>query len=323
MKSLTSLFILLLLAVAVLPGASAELAQGLSVVFDPPFPKAGETVTAKAVLTGTDSSLSSFEWYKNGRQELTASGKGKNSFSFKLGTESRTTVDVIVVTPEGSRLSATQATTRERPALVWWADTLAPVWYKGKVSPSPGATVNILAIPGTGFGEKAENLIYSWSVNLEQRPEISGTGRDRFTLKVSLVSDIIQQVTVRISNSAQTIAQEATLLLPTRRPEVLVYKLLPTGGVDFSKMVTLFAGESGGTFDFAAVPFFFRSDQLSLLKYDWRVNNQAVGGTTQKPHIISLKTKSGDASQNNVSVKTSGGGADTQEADFTFTASFR
>ncbi len=323
MKAVITFFLLLLILAVIFPWASAQFAQNLAVVFDPPFPKVGGEVTAKAVLTGADSSLSSFEWYKNGRRELTASGKGKNTFTFRLGPEARTVIDSVAITPDGSRLLATQAITRERPILLWWADTSSPAWYKGKASPSSGSTVTIFAVPGSGFGERSSDLVYSWSVNVEPRPEISGTGRDHFTLKVSRVSDVIQQVNIRISNSAKTIAQEATLLLPTIRPEILVYKLLPTGGIDFSKLVTLFAGESGGTFDFAAVPFFFRSDHLSTLKYNWRINDRALDSTAKDPHVLSLKTRSGDVSQNAITVRAAGSGADAQEAESAFTASFR
>lgn len=322
-KTTTQIFILLLILSALLPltGQSQTL-QNLSLAISPQSPKTEEEVKMQAVLIGADPELSSFEWFKNGKENKTASGKGKNVFIFQAGNETRTVVDVVVTTPDGNRLSATRAITREQPMIIWWTDTSAPYWYKGKALPSPGSIVTIMAIPGAGFGEPASSLMYSWNINVEPYPEISGIGKNSFTLKTSLVPDVSQQVVVRISNRSQTITQEATLVLPTRDPELFVYKLNPSGLTDFSNVVSSFGGEAGEAFDFIAEPFYFMPEQIASLKYTWRVNNQIITGEEQ-PNILKVKTSPGQISENTISVQAAGPGFNEQKAEYSFNASFR
>lgn len=325
MKSLPSFVILFFFALLLAVGVNAQRQETIAIAFSPQFPRPGETVTARAILVGADPALATFQWYINEKLVKAASGKGKEEFSFALGPETRTVVDVTVTTPLGTRLSATKAITKEKALLVWWADTSVPVWYQGKAVPSPGSTVTILALPGAGFGENPANLLYSWSVNLEPRPGISGVGKNKFTLKVSLTEDVLQQISVRIANTSGTIAKDATLLLPSRRPEAVVYQLLATGGIDFSKSLSAFAfeGESGQPFDFIAAPFFFRTEAFSKIRYTWQVNDAALAGAVTRPSVLTLKTRPGEVSQNTIRVRAFTQAPEAQEAGAVFTASFR
>lgn len=103
----------------------------------------------------------------------------------------------------------------------------------------------------------------------------------------------------------------------------MVYPLSPTGGVDFSQIISLFNGESGETYDFIAEPFFFRPDQLKALKFSWQINDKALEGNFTKPNILTLKTTPGGTSQNTIRISAVGFGANTQEASTIFTANFR
>ncbi|MBI2639708.1 MAG: hypothetical protein HYW90_02330 [Candidatus Sungbacteria bacterium] len=323
-KSISQFFVLILLLAALSPHAAlTQTLQNLTLAINPPFPKAEEEVQAKAILVGADQDLSSFEWYKDGKQDKSASGKGKNVFIFKVGNGPRTIIDAVVMTPDGNRLSATRAITRERPVIIWSANTSVPLWYKGKPLPSPGSTVTIMALPGAGFGESASELFYSWNINLEPHPEVSGIGKNKFTLKTSLVPDVSQQIIVRISNANQTIAQEATLILPTRSTELLVYRLTPAGLTDFSKTISEFGGTAGGIFDFIATPFYFRQDLAFPPVFVWSVSGQA-SPSGDKPNILSIKTNSGESSESAVSISASAGkGIEKQEAEYLFRARFR
>lgn len=323
MKSFFSLIILGIAFFAASLAVEAQFAQEMSITFDPAFPRAGQTVTVKAVLTASDPAQTSFQWFLNGKSVAGAAGKGKDGFTFTLGAGGRTTIDVVAVTAEGTRLEATKAVTPAQAVITWWTYTSVPVWFQGKALASPGSTVTLYAVPGAGFGENPSNLLYSWTINLETHPEVSGVGRNRFTLKVSLVENVIHQVNVHISNIDQTIVQEATVLLPARAPELLVYQLLPTGGVDFSKMLSIFNGNSGETYDFIAQPFFFRPDQLKNFKFSWQVNDKTIAGNFAKPGILTLKTTPGGASQNTVRVDATGPAPNLQGASATFYANFR
>lgn len=323
MKLFASLAILGTLLFASILAANAQFAEELSITFDPSSPRAGNAVTVQAKLTASDPAKASFQWFLNGKNIADASGKGKSSFVFTLGVGGRTTVEVNVITADGTQLTATKAVTAGQAVIIWWTDTSVPTWYQGKAMASPGSTATLYAIPGVGFGENPSNLLYSWTINLEPHPEVSGIGRNRFDLKVSLVENVTHQVNVRISNVDQTIAQEATVLLPTRAPELMVYSLLPTGGVDFSKMLSIFSGNSGETYDFIAQPFFFRPDQLKNIKFSWQVNDKTIEGDFTKPNILTLKTTPGGTSQNTVRVDALGSAPNLQGASANFYANFR
>lgn len=315
----------LVLALFLLPYSAVftQTLQNLALAINPPFPKSGEEVRVEAILVGADQNLSSFEWFRDGKQDKPASGKGKNIFTFKMEDKARTVIDSVVTTPDGNRLSATRAITREHPIITWWTNTSVPLWYKGKPLPSPGSTVTIMATPGAGFGEPAPGLFYSWNINLEPHPEISGIGKNKFTLKTSFVPGTSQQIIVRISNGSQTITQEAKLILPTRSPELLVYQLTPAGLTDFSRVISEFGGAAGGIFDFIAAPFYFRQDQPTQPALTWSVSGQAIPGG-DKPNILSIKTNTGESSQNTVSVRASAGkGNEKQEAKYLFNVNFR
>jgi len=316
--------ILLLVLTALAPyTANTQTLENLALALNPPFPKSGEEVRAEAILTGADPALASFEWYKDGKLDKTSSGKGKNTFNLRLENEARIVIDLVVTTPGGNRLSATRAITKEKPILIWWADTSVPPGYKGKALPSPGSTVTVMAIPGAGFGEPASSLLYSWNINVEPYPGISGVGKNSFTLKTSLVPGVSQQIVVKISNTSKTIIQETTLILPTHNTELLVYKLAPAGLMDFSNAVSAFEGDAGIISDLIAVPFYFRQDQLAALNFVWSVGGQAIPGG-DKPNILSLKTNTGETSENSISVNASSGSRlEKQEASYLFSANFR
>lgn len=301
----------------------AQFGQSAAIIFDPSFPTAGQTVTAKTLLTGLEPSTATFRWFLNEKLDQTASGRGKETFTFKLGAGARTTIDVVVIAPDGSELSATKAITPRGAVLVWWTDTSVPAWFRGKAAPSPASQVTVLAISGAGFGERPEALFYSWNMNAEPQPAISGIGKDRFTLKTSLAEDVIHQIGVRISNAGQTITQEATALIPTRRTELLVYSIFPTGGVDFSKAISVFSGEAGEIFDFIAVPFFFRLDQIKSGGFVWQINSRPIEGQFTRPNLLTIKTNPGQVSQNFITASFRGTGTNIQEAISSFTANFR
>ena len=325
MKLLSQTAILLILLAASTWVARAQFTQSVSIVFTPAFPRLGETVTAKAILTTSDPAQASFQWLLNGKSVAGAAGKGKDILTFTLGANSRTTVNVVVITAEGTQLEAAKAATPGQAVITWWADTYVPAWFQGKALASTGSIVTLYAIPAPGFGESPSNLLYSWAINVEPRPEVSGVGKNRFTLKTSLAENIIHQVSVRISNADRTISQEAIVFLPTRAPELLIYQLLPTGGVGFAKALShsIFNGNSGETYDFIAEPFFFRPDQLRNLKYVWRVNDKTVEGDFTDPGVLTLKTEPGGASQNTIRVDAAGAASNLQESSTFFTANFQ
>lgn len=323
MKFFLQTAVLFIILAASTLAVRAQFAQSVVIVFDPPFPVPGQSVTAQALLSGVEPSTATFRWMLNEKVVAAASGKGKETLTFQLGAAPRTTIDVVVTTPGGVELSSTKALTPRGATIVWWTDTSVPVWFLGKAIPSTASNVTVLAVPGPGFGEKPETLLYSWNVNVEPQPGVSGIGRNRFTLKTSQVEDVIHQVTVRISNANQTIAQEAAALIPTRAAELLVYALPATGGTDASGTLSVFGGNAGETYDFIAVPFFFRPDQLKNLKYVWRVNDKAIEGDFTDPDILTLKTAPGGTSQNTIGVDATGLAPNLQRASAFFTANFQ
>ncbi|MDO8560895.1 MAG: hypothetical protein Q7R91_01630 [bacterium] len=323
MKFFLSLLVLGVLLFASGAAVKAQFAENLSIAIDVASPQPGQTINAKALLSTNNPAQATFQWLLNGKGVPSASGMGKDTFTFTMPTGSRTAVDVVVVTSDGTRLEATKAITLAKAVIVWWADTSVPIWYQGKAISSTGSTATLYAIPGTGFNENPSTLFYFWTINLEAHPEVSGVGRNSFDLKVSLAENVTHQINVRISNATQTITQEAMVLLQTKTPELMVYQLTPTGGVDFSQMLSIFNGNSGETYDFIAEPFFFRPDQIKVLKFSWQLNDKTLEGDFTKPNILTLETTSGGTSQNTVQVDASGLGTNTQESSTFFTANFR
>lgn len=214
---------------------------------------------------------------------------------------------------------------RTEPIIVWWTNTSAPPWYEGKALPSTGSTVTVYAIPGTGYGASAKNLTYTWNINAEPQPKISGIGKQTFTIAVSQAENVVHQVSVRVSSPEGTVKKESTLLLQTEQPRLFVYSLLPTGGIASQNAVTNFSGASGETYDFTAVPFFFRPDQLALLKYVWHVNGTDFLNV-DKPRIFSITTDPNETYGASIAVETKGGQKTSllpQEASSFFSVSIR
>lgn len=323
MKFFLRVIFLVMFLTAIGVSTNAQLPLDVSLIITPTSPAPGEIMTARAVLINGDPQQAIFQWFVNGTAATTVSGKGRDSYSFSFGKDARLTIDVAVTAHDGKRASATRAITREAPVIVWWADTFIPYWYKGKAIPSPESTVTVFAVPGAGFGEPSSALRYSWTVGGESRPEVSGVGKNSFTLTVSRAVNIAHQITVKISNSNQTISQESTAIIPTRQAETLVYRLSPAGWIDTSQPLSAFEGNAGDVHDFIAYPFFFKLTAIPNLIYQWQINEQTIEGAFDRPNVLTLRTRQGEKSANNIRISIKEPEQNLRNAETAFTANFR
>lgn len=226
-------------------------------------------------------------------------------------------------TVSGFAVAQTGASNRAEPIILWWTDTSAPAWYEGKQLASTGSTATIYALPGTGYGAGAANLFYSWNINAESQPKISGIGKRTFTIAVSQAENVIHHITVRISSPDGTVKKEASLLLQTERPRLFVYPLMATGGIAVPTTVTNFTGGGGETFEFLAVPFFFRLEEANALSFEWRLNGGLMPTFTDRAVLVS---DPGETSDNTVTVSARQGGTNVllpHAAQTSFNISFR
>lgn len=289
--------------VLTLPGAAGsgesatELKSGFSLELSPQNPDAGESIRAEVITFAFDRARADYQWYMNGALQKSQSGRGRFRFLTTAGGQgSKKAIRVDVTTPEGEvRSKSAVAETASLP-LYWWADTAVPYWYKGKALPVLGSRVNVAALP---FGRNAAQLSYQWKFNDAVLSTASGAGQQTFSLKLEF--PVEEDISVTISDAGGTFEKTAATTVRPTQPSAGLYEVRTLRGMVFERQLSEFSAPAGEPYDFAAVPFFFRSG--AALSYLWSIDDELITGTFNRPWIFTLTSSAGQSSFNRIGVE--------------------
>ncbi|OHA13062.1 MAG: hypothetical protein A3J10_04140 [Candidatus Sungbacteria bacterium RIFCSPLOWO2_02_FULL_54_10] len=293
MKYLSFFFLFGLLAWGT-AGAQA-LPAPVSLIASPPAPSPGEKITVTAATPSFDRHTAYFSWTIDGRHRPDLSGAGKGTIELtagNIGSSQRVAVSV-------SRKSAAAGLAGGEAALTirvvdltltYVAETLVPVWYRGKALPVPDAVVGVVAIPEfviDGRRIPPERLIYRWGLDDEQNA-LSGIGEQVFRVRTSDLPGTSHEVKVRVEDEDGKVRREGIFYIVPYAPVLTIYSSSPLGGVEFRTAQRFTGGR--GLFDFLAEPFFFPVAARRDLVWQWQIDGQPFAGNTGAPHLITIDT---------------------------------
>lgn len=268
----------------------------------PVTPTPNSTVTASALLTGSDIAGANYTWFLNNVRQ-SDSGVGKNTFSFPTGNLGAVyTVSVTVGTALGESLRDSISFTVSDADLTWNSLNEAPADYEGKVLPSKGSRViaSVLPIifsPGTKTQLNPNNLSYSWFLDNIFDSKNSGPGKTTYKFQLNNPTAL----KVRAANAQNTIALEKSVNLPVVSPEVFIFLADQNDGIIYKNAVNTLGVALGQKLNFSARPYFFNLIPLRL-DWSWFVNSEKVNGAPQKPWQASLAVPSELATPTSINV---------------------
>lgn len=279
--------------------AQLPLSIGLSLSATPASPSPGETVTIKAFAPSFSKETARFSWTVNGAYRADFSGTGRNSIQLTAPDNASSIRIALTVSDQNAQESTALTIPVSNLTLLWFADTTAPLWYKGKTLPTPGSKVSVIAIPAVVLGGRtlpSSELIFRWSVG-DQKNLLTGAGQDVFTFETSKFANDAHYIQVEIEDTGGRMQKEGSILVRLGRPHVALYASSPLGGTEYRSSPSFIFRRPDALSDIIAEIFFFPKQAKQKLNYQWQINGNDITQTEtpQNPNILTV-----DARQYNV-----------------------
>ena len=295
------LFAVAVLLVLALFQKTQAIGEDFFVEFSPENPGSNTLVSAKANSYSFDIDRASINWVVNGQTKL--KGTGEKSFSFQTGNMgTQTVLSVSITTESGAQLRKDFSFKNADVDILWEALTYTPSWYKGKALPSPGTLIKITAVPHFSGATSPTKLIYNWSVDFKNKPDISGLGKRSFLLRSANVFDN-SKISVIVSNYDKSITAEKNISITVGQPKIIFYEENLLEGTRFNQALQKDFQLNDNTINIRAEPFFFSIGNLEKLLYEWTMNNQKIA-TEEFPNILSLARRE-QSGRSNIGLKIS------------------
>lgn len=265
--------------------------QSVSLSASPSSPSPGDTVTIEAATPLFDKNAALFKWTINGVERTEFSGMGKNTIILgagKLG--SALEVSVIVTRESGPGGNASLSIPVADLALMWYAETHTPKWYRGKALPIENSTIAVVALPNVmikGSRVDPKKLIYRWSLDDQTNIE-TGVGKDVFRVKTSAYFKQTLHVNVVIEDTEKHIRKEQNIFLTTFKPRAVVYPYSPLGGIESRQGIGYIFSQGKSLVDFVAEIFNLPLSSPGDVRYNWKVKNAAVTGSAENPQLLTI-----------------------------------
>lgn len=166
----------------------------------------------------------------------------------------------------------------------WSAQTYAPAEYNGKALPTYGSKITLSATPLSYISEN--NYIYNWLIDAEETPNNNGEPVVDFIANKTSGGEHSIYLTIT-DKKTDKVLKETGIIIPIFAPKSIIYKQMATGAVLPLNNDNIF--NSGSEVSLIALPFFFnRTISGRILDYQWKINNQKIGGAAQEPNKLSI-----------------------------------
>lgn len=302
------------------------LSANVDVSVIPENPKANESVSVSLVSYSTDINSAKITWNLNGK--VVKSGTGEKTFNFSVGdTNTTTALDIIIKTFEGETVTKTL---RIRPVdvdLLWQSYGFTPPFYKGKSMFSSQNKITFIALPHmtseSGAEIPAKNLVYKWKNNGTVIDNLSGYGKNTYTLTASLISRPIN-VGVEVTSLSTGSVGSANITVNPSDPVVMFYKKDPLYGIEFQKALTgTVSLQNSKELIVVGVPLFFGTLNSSApqLAYKWSINGVRINDDTSQSAQV-FRQKEGTVGTSNISLSIENSSKILQYASGNFNLTF-
>jgi len=292
---ITSAFLAALSADAIGP-----VVTDLSLNVSPQYPSAGENFTVKAKSFTFDPVRANFQWLLNGK--IVSSGKGLSEQIFtasKLG--SQMTIKAVATMNGGSSFGAQIIVNVADIDLIASPLTYTPLFYRGYSFASPGAVVEIYAVPhlfSGGARIAPKNLIYEWFVDGNKFSAKSGEGKNKFILDTWDAGNASYDIGLKVSSSGGSISVQKNIRIRPQNPQVLFYEINKLTGRKNLAHSSFFL-RSGETLSVLAEPYFFGLASLNRAAVSWNANGNVIDTTSENPKILEVTAPENSISSTN------------------------
>lgn len=166
----------------------------------------------------------------------------------------------------------------------WSAQTYAPAEYGGKALPTYGSKITLSATPLSYVNEN--NYIYNWIIDAEDTPNDNGEPIASFISNKTSGGE--HSVYLAITDrKTDKVIKEIGIMVPIFAPKTIIYKQTSAGAILPLNNDNIFS--SGSEVSLVALPFFFnRTISGQILDYQWKINNQKIGGAVAEPNKLSI-----------------------------------
>jgi len=257
--------------------ASFSLPDELNVEIIPTYPKPNGIALISLAMYTEDLNPADITWYQDGKVVL--SGKGETRYSFKAGSVGEeTNIEIKIKLLSGISFSKTFTLNPVSVDIVWEANSYVPPFYKGKALHPRQGSLRLVAMPEfikNGKRISPQNLIYKWSNGINVYQSQSGYGKNVVTLNGSILGKS-EKIEVLVTDPVSDLVAQGFIDISPIDPEIIFYENDPYYGHIFDLAVTNAFTLKSEEVQILAAPYYFTKENYGLLKYEWRLNNQAV-----------------------------------------------
>lgn len=268
------------------------LSHELNVEVSPTYPRPNSNVSINLTLYTADLNSAEITWVQDGKVAL--KGIGKTSYSFKTGlVGTETKIEIKIGLLDGTTFTKTLAFNPASIDLVWEANSYVPPFYKGKALYPKQGTIKVVALPEFVTKTKRlspENLIYSWSNEVESFQDQSGYGKNVLVLNGSLLGKD-ENIRVLVTDPVNNLAAQGFLTIKPIDPEIVFYENSPYYGNLFDMVIANPFNLNTGEVQILAAPYYFTKE--SSIKYEWHLNGEIVPGLADLMTAIFKKPQEG------------------------------
>ncbi len=263
-----------------------SLDSAYSLVLQPRFPEPKEQINITINDHGVNTHGATIEWFIDEvRKEEYQNKRSITFITGKLGTSN--TIKARSTLPNQTVLEATVIINPVRIDMLIEADTLTPVFYKGRAIPTSGSLIRVTAITFTGENKSPAEYSYLWRVGGDVQAEGSQFGKNYTTFKSGFKKNVFVSVDV-INSEGFTIASES-IYVPIAKPELHFYVVNPLRGISETAIDSSFIF-IGDEIQIRAEPFFINRKLLSQNPHrEWKINNRTVSNPSSDPQEITLR----------------------------------
>ena len=280
---------ILILGAFLATALTAYAAEDFTLHVSPKNPGPNQTVEAEVISFTFDAHRANIRWFANDKE--ISSGVGRTIEHFKTGPSGSALTIKALVTSGGARLQNSVTFHVNDIDLMVYAQTYTPVFYRGLPLPTPGAPVEIYAIPhmfSGGVNVAPQSLIYEWSVDEILDDAGSGGGKNKFVMPLGDIRNREIPVSVRVSTLSGKSIGTKTIVVRTVEPMVLFYGFSDLVGI---KPIagTTFTIAPGGQSSILGEPYFLSNESVKTALTQWETEGQTIALNQLNPRLLTVQ----------------------------------
>jgi hypothetical protein len=206
----------------------------------------------------------------------------------------KTLVDVKIVFPNGSTVTASKVIYPIFVDLIIEADTYTPSFFNGRSLPIQESTLRAIALVHTGDTTNPESYSYRWS--LDNDILSGGTLTGKYIISIPTRRFQTGYLSVEVYTNDGILIAQAAQNINVTQPKMLLYEHSPLLGLSQKASLSPLALVGQETTLYAE-PFFMNiPNATTYIDYVWKLNRTVVKTDSTQPNAITL-TRNGDGGE--------------------------